>query len=118
MVCEAEHLYQDGADQQPLRPVLVEVFGLGQRDGVRGAVDGLGQLLLPLLHPTAEPENHIMGDGLSVDGDRAELCPINPWLHGPLTALAPSRASTLSANESHGPVRPSQPTPIAKQAGR
>ena len=44
--------------------------------------------------PTAEPENHIMVEDLSVDGDRAERCPIDPWLHGPLTALAPSRAST------------------------
>src|SRR4029450_10567016 len=36
-----------GADQQALGALLVEVLGFGQRNGMRGAVDGLGQLLLP-----------------------------------------------------------------------
>jgi hypothetical protein len=43
--------------------------GLGQRDGVRGAIDGLGQLLLPLLDLAAEPDDHIVLEHLPVDGD-------------------------------------------------
>jgi hypothetical protein len=37
------------AEEEPRRALLVDVLGLGQRDGVRGAIQGLGQLLLAFL---------------------------------------------------------------------
>jgi hypothetical protein len=98
-----------GADEQPDRPLLVEVLGLGQRDGMRGPVDGLGQLLLALLHLTIEPDDHIMGEDRSIDGDRAELCLIDPGLHGPSPPLAPDEASS-AVRERAAWTRPAEPT--------
>jgi CubicO group peptidase (beta-lactamase class C family) len=59
-----------------------------------------------------------MGDDLSVNGDRAELRPIDPRLHGlPHRPSPQAGPAPPAANERHGPVPPSQPTPIAR-AGR
>src|SRR5215211_233030 len=67
-----------GTDKQPPGPLMVDMAGLGQRDGMRGAIDGLGQLLLPLLDLAAQPDEHIVVEHLPVDGDRAELCLVDP----------------------------------------
>src|SRR5512132_2133163 len=79
------------AEEEPRRPLLVDVLGLGQRDGVRGAIHRLGQLLLALLDLTAEPDDHVVGEDRSVDGDRAELSPVDPGRHGALTTLTAPR---------------------------
>src|SRR5215210_1984682 len=95
------------------------MLGLGQRDGVRGAVDRFGQLLLTLLHLTAEPDEHVMLEDLAVDGDRAKLGPVDPGLHRaphplridtPATAMlsltARSCRPTARGRPGCGPARP------------
>jgi len=60
------------------------------------------KLLLALLDLTAEPDDHVVGEDRAVDGDRAELRPVDPGLHGALPALG--RAGPLSAHRPHKPT--------------
>src|SRR6266568_3199718 len=92
-------------DDEPLRPLLVEVLGFGERDGVRGAIDGFGQPLLPLCHLAVKPDDHVVVEDPPVDGDRAKVRPVDPGLH---PAPHPPRPTTASE-----PPRTDFPEPVS-----
>src|SRR6266508_1963597 len=69
------------AEEEPRRPLLVDVLGLGQR-------------LFALLDLTAEPDDHVVGEDRSLDGDRAELRPVDPGLHGASPPSPPMAGQT------------------------
>jgi hypothetical protein len=54
----------------------------------------LDSFFLRFFDLTAEPDDHVVGEDRSLDGDRAELRAVDPGLHGALTAHG--RADPLS----------------------
>jgi len=60
---------------------LIDVLGFVQRNGVRGAIDRLGQFFLPFLHLAIQPNDHIVLYYLPLDGDRAKLGPVDSRPH-------------------------------------
>ena len=93
-----------GADQQPLGALLVEVLGLGQRDGMGGAVDGLGQLLLAF---STRPPSRMITSWVMVSPSMVTEPNCVRSILGSMDSspsLAPAGASAAVRRRAHGPV--------------
>src|SRR5262249_47630641 len=80
---EVDHAVLPAADDQTLRllGLPVHALDLGERDRVRGPVDGLGELLLALAHLAVWEDDDVVAQLLAADRDRAELGALDSWLH-------------------------------------
>src|SRR5260221_1110401 len=89
------------ADDEALCSPLIDVLGFSQRQHMRCAVDGLGQLFLAFLHLPTQADEHVMGEARPFNGDRTKGGGINRGLHraapAHLISVAVSRACVLAS---------------------